>query len=65
MKLYKFCKTFEKDWEKFGTSLEELWEKFGKIYLNLDGKMCYYRKILRFFKNFYKYKKMEEAENVC
>ena len=43
----------KKGWNESGISLEEIWDKFGKIYLNLDEKMCYYRKFLDIFKNFY------------
>ncbi|MBQ2831486.1 hypothetical protein [Methanobrevibacter sp.] len=53
----------KKGWNKLGRSLGDIWEKFGKIYLNLDEKMCYYRKFLDFSRIFIKIEKMEESEN--
>ncbi|WP_298502521.1 hypothetical protein [uncultured Methanobrevibacter sp.] len=54
-----------KIWERIWKDLGEIWEKIGKIYLNLDEKICYYRKFPEIFKNFYKIEKMEATENVC
>lgn len=49
----KFGTRLEEPWNKLGISLEDIWEKFGKIYLNSNGKMCYYRKFLHILKNFF------------
>ncbi len=41
----KFGINYGKRWKRIGINFGQIWEKFGKIYLNLDVKMRYYRKI--------------------